>query len=234
MKNIYKAVSLALAIASASTANIAFAETKDEVVNVEITAEESNVDALVAQNGWVYDGDSWKFYENNAYKTGWLKYGGNWYYLSLDDGVMVHYPALIDGTTYVFRPDGSMVSNGWYKHSNKWYYLTSSGAAKTGWNKINGKWYSFNNDGIMRTGVFTDIDGKVYLLSSNGDMVDKTGWYKFNGSWYYLTSSGAAKTGWLLDSGKWYYLGQDGKMFVGGPYTIDGVEYFFDCTGAMH
>ena len=171
MKNIYKAVSLALAIASASTANIAFAETKDEVVNVEITAEESNVDALVAQNGWVYDGDSWKFYENNAYKTGWLKYGGNWYYLSLDDGVMVHYPALINGTTYVFRPDGSMVSNGWYKHSNKWYYLTSSGAAKTGW---------------------------------------------------------------LLDSGKWYYLGQDGKMFVGGPYTIDGVEYFFDCTGAMH
>ena len=86
----------------------------------------------------------------------------------------------------------------------------------------------------MRTGVFTDRDGKVYLLNSNGDMVDKTGWYKFNGSWYYLTSSGAAKTGWLLDSGKWYYLGQDGKMFVGGPYTIGGVEYFFDCTGAMH
>ena len=232
MKNIYKAV--ALAIASASSASITFAETNEEPVSVEIAAEEANLDALAAQNGWVHDGDSWKLYENNSYKTGWLKYGGNWYYLSLDDGVMVHYPAVINGTTYVFRPDGTMVSNGWYKHSNNLYYLTSTGAAKTGWAKINSKWYSFNNAGIMRTGVFTDVDGKVYLLNSNGDMVDKTGWNKFNGSWYYLTSSGAAKIGWLLQNGKWYYLGQDGKMLTGGPHVINGTTYFFDCTGAMN
>lgn len=75
--------------------------------------------------------------------TGWLNYGGCWYYLGSDGAKRT----------------------GWQWVGGNWYYLDSQGKVQTGWIKDwNGKYYYLNTYGAM---VYnTTIDG--YRLGADG------------------------------------------------------------------
>ena len=140
-------------------------------------------------------------------KTGWLKDGGKWYYLS-KSGAMKTGWLHDEGKWYYLSKNGAM-KTGWLKDGGKWYYLSKSGAMKTGWLKDGGEWYYLTKSGAMKTGWLSD-GGKWYYFKANGAM--KKGWIKIGGKIYYLTSSGERKTGWLTLNGKKYYFDENGVL----------------------
>jgi hypothetical protein len=128
------------------------------------------VEPPVADNGWVYENDVWKFFIDDVAQTGWV-YDDAWYYLNAD-GIMQ--------TGWVYDTD--------YK---AWYYLAGNGAMKTGWVQTDGSWYYLAGNGAMVAAKwFHDTDGSWYYLSGNGKMLTgkqsiggKTYAFKANGVW---------------------------------------------------
>lgn len=146
------------------------------------------------------------------------------------------------------------------KTAKTWYYADSNGVAHDGWLLDNGAWY-YLDEGYMVTNTSRNINGKNYGFNKSGAMV--TGWlavesakpsgewlpdenryekYEKTITWYYFDGNGVAHDGWLLDNNKWYYINKsDGSMYFNenetstwsGVYTINGVDYLFDKSGAM-
>ena len=179
--------------------------------------------------GWVQDGDTWYYINEDGSKAvGWLKVGA-WYYFD-ENGVMQTGWKEIGGVWYCFRSSGSMYESSWLQWGSSWYYLTAGGSMATGWKQIGEKWYLFNDGGVMLTG-WQKEGGKWYYLESNGAM--KTGWVQSGGKWYYLESNGAMKTGWLDYNNNWYYLDKSSGAMITGWKTIDGYKYYFFDDGRM-
>ena len=117
---------------------------------------------LKRTNGeWVY-ADS-----DGAFVSGWVKDGGQWYYLD---------------------PASHVMATGWVADRGSWYYLTDSGAMAIGWVNDGGTWYFLNASGKMATGWLKDR-GSWYYLSPSGAMV--TGAHVINGHPYVFDDSGA-------------------------------------------
>ena len=117
---------------------------------------------LKRTNGeWVY-ADS-----DGAFVGGWVKDGGQWYYLD---------------------PASHVMATGWVADRGSWYYLTDSGAMAIGWVNDGGTWYFLNASGKMATGWLKDR-GSWYYLSPSGAMV--TGAHVINGHPYVFDDSGA-------------------------------------------
>ena len=117
---------------------------------------------LKRTNGeWVY-ADS-----DGAFVSGWVKDGGQWYYLD---------------------PASHVMATGWVADGGSWYYLTGSGAMAIGWVNDGGTWYYLNASGKMATGWLKDR-GSWYYLSPSGAMV--TGAHVINGHPYVFDDSGA-------------------------------------------
>ena len=117
---------------------------------------------LKRTNGeWVYAN------EDGAFVGGWVKDGGQWYYLD---------------------PASHVMATGWVADRGSWYYLTDSGAMAIGWVNDGGTWYFLNASGKMATGWLKDR-GSWYYLSPSGAMV--TGAHVINGHPYVFDDSGA-------------------------------------------
>ena len=101
--------------------------------------------ALVS--GWVRDGGQWYYLDpsSKVMKTGWLADGGSWYYLT---------------------GNGAMAT-GWVNDGGTWYYLNASGKMATGWVKDRGSWYYLSPSGAMLTGTQV-INGRTYVFDANG------------------------------------------------------------------
>ena len=101
--------------------------------------------ALVS--GWVRDGGQWYYLDpsSKVMKTGWLADGGSWYYLT---------------------GNGAMAT-GWVNDGGTWYYLNASGKMVTGWLNVGGAWYYLGPDGAMFTGTHV-INGRTYVFDANG------------------------------------------------------------------
>ena len=135
---------------------------------------------------------SWIKYKNNyagIMKTGWIRSGGKWYYLS-DQGAM---------------------KTGWVKDRGSWYYMADDGHAVTGWRDIKGKTYYFGGDCKMKTGLCT-IDGMKYYFGSQGQMT--LGWITTGGRKYFFSPSagGRAATGSWKINGKTYNFNSEGVL----------------------
>ena len=180
-------------------------------------------------NGWVEIDGEYYFFEvaTCTWRTGWLKDGGNWYYLD-GNGRMVKGWKKIGSDWYYFGKSGAMVT-GWQKIEGTWYYFETSGKMQTGWKLIGTDWYYFGDNGKMRT-EWQKIGDIWYYFGSDGRM--KTGWQKISGYWYYFDSNGAMKTGWLELGDNWYYLETSGRMVTGWK-EIDGTWYCFKPDGVM-
>lgn len=114
----------------------------------------------------------------------------------------------IDGTLYYFDADGNMANEGWAKDTSGIQRYVKNGAYVTGW--IDGKYYVDAEKGKL-TGL-CEIEGKQYLLDSEGLVVD--GWYEDP------------------DTKNWYYA-QKGILITNDTHEVDGKIYGFDSTGAM-
>ncbi len=178
-------------------------------------------------NGWHYRNGAWYYVRGGKAVTGWLKAGGDWYFLGAD-GKMKTGWVKDNNTWYRLGRNGAM-ETGWVKDSSTWYYLGTNGAMKTGWVKVSGKWYCLDNSGAMKTG-WVKNKGLWYYMASDGHMM--TGWVKDNNNLYYLTAAGAMKTGWLKTGGKTYYLTGSGAAQTGW-LTLSGKKYYFDNNGVL-
>ena len=114
-----------------------------------------------ANGDWVYAD------QDGAFVGGWVRDGGQWYYLD---------------------PSSKVMKTGWLADGGSWYYLTASGAMATGWVNDGGTWYYLNASGKMATRWVKDR-GSWYYLSPSGAML--TGTQVINGRTYVFDDSGA-------------------------------------------
>ncbi|MBO4241877.1 MAG: hypothetical protein J5883_01195 [Clostridiales bacterium] len=169
--------------------------------------------------------------------TGWVKSGNKWKFKNYDGEFLKNKVFEIKGKYYAFDSNGYMTT-GWTKINNKWYYSESNGVLLKGWQKLSGKWYYFSTDSVgpfMATG-WKVLSGKTYYFNDSGAMV--TGWQKLTcygkNGYFYFDSNGVVLTGWQTIGGKKYYLDPVyGGLMVTGTFTVDGVEYTFESSGAL-
>ena len=104
--------------------------------------------ALVS--GWVRDGGQWYFLDpaTKVMATGWLANGGSWYYLTGSGAMAIGW--VEDGGTWYFLNASGRMATGWVKDRGTWYYLAPSGAMLTGTQVINGRTYVFNESGAWQ------------------------------------------------------------------------------------
>ena len=203
--------------------------------------------------GWVHTDSAWYFFVDGVPYTGWLFYGGYWYYME-EDGIMHVGWYYENGNWYYLDPNGRMVT-GWTTINGDRYYFKSGGAMV--WNcdyTIDGKRYRFDYDGVCRGEItakrngwvqegslwyyyqndamaigWKQISGTWYFFDHYGGYMC-TGWLYTGGHWYYFKSSGAMATGWLQLGDAWYYLSPSGAM-VTGEYTIGSKVHKFNASG---
>ena len=176
----------------------------------------------VQKEGWVLEGNIWRFYENNAPVLNWKKIHGKWYYFN-KDGIMLS-DTIFDG--YILTSSGAMVDSGWSKLQDKWYFANAYGKiSQQKWEKIGGVWYYFDQDGVMLSNTIFDD----YLFTNSGAMAESS-WVKQDGQWYYALASGKLiKNKWDKISGTWYYFNKDATM---ASNQWQG-SYYLKASGAM-
>ena len=109
---------------------------------------------------WVY-ADS-----DGALVSGWVKDGGQWYYLDPASHVMATGWVADRGSWYYLTGSGAMAI-GWVNDGGTWYFLNTSGKMATGWVKDRGTWYYLAPSGAMLTGTQV-INGRTYVFDANG------------------------------------------------------------------
>ena len=100
--------------------------------------------------GWVRDGGQWYFLDpaTKVMATGWLANGGAWYYLTGSGAMAIGW--VEDGGTWYFLNASGRMATGWVKDRGTWYYLAPSGAMLTGTQVINGRTYVFDESGAWQ------------------------------------------------------------------------------------
>ena len=101
--------------------------------------------ALVS--GWVKDGGQWYYLDpaSHVMATGWVADRGSWYYLTGNGAMAIGW--VNDGGTWYFLNASGKMATGWVKDRRTWYYLAPSGAMLTGTHVINGRTYMFDDSG---------------------------------------------------------------------------------------
>ena len=113
-----------------------------------------------ANGDWVYAD------QDGAFVGGWVKDGGQWYYLDPSSKVMKTGWVADGGSWYYLTGSGAMAI-GWVNDGGTWYFLNASGKMATGWLKDRGSWYYLSPSGAMLTGTQV-INGRTYVFDANG------------------------------------------------------------------
>ena len=113
-----------------------------------------------ANGDWVYAD------QDGAFVGGWVRDGGQWYYLDPSSKVMKTGWVADGGSWYYLTASGAMAT-GWVNDGGTWYYLNASGKMVTGWLNVGGAWYYLGPDGAMFTGTHV-INGRTYVFDANG------------------------------------------------------------------
>ena len=113
-----------------------------------------------ANGDWVYAD------QDGAFVGGWVKDGGQWYYLDPSSKVMKTGWVADGGSWYYLTGSGAMAI-GWVNDGGTWYFLNASGKMVTGWLNVGGSWYYLSPSGAMLTGTQV-INGRTYVFDANG------------------------------------------------------------------
>ena len=185
-----------------------------EAVTIDLPSDnEGPIAPCVSPTGghWAHDSTGWWY--ACASGTDYLK--GGWF--------------TINGSDYLFGPNGYISTGFLQRPSGEWVYADSEGALVGGWVRDGASWYYLDPaTKVMRTGWLLDR-GSWYYLSDSGAMA--VGWVQVDGSWYYMNADGIMQTGWVKVGSSWYYLSYSGAMLT-GTHTINGRTYVFDESGA--
>ena len=188
-----------------------------------------------AAQGWVQNGSSWYFYNNqgNAVRNAWQ---GN-YWLGADGKMATN--TWVDGGRYYVGSDGLWVKGaqkatevnkqGWVQNGSLWNYYYQGNIVRNAW--VGNYW--LGSDGSMATNAW--VDNGRYYVDADGSWdknvkkpeEKKRGWKKENNVWYYYNEDGT------LTRNKWqgnYWLGSDGKMVISA--WVDNDRYYVGSNGA--
>ena len=145
--------------------------------------------ASYLKSGWfTINGRDYQFGPSGYMATGFLKRtNGEWVYAD-SDGALVSGWVKDGGQWYYLDPASHVMATGWVADGGSWYYLTGNGAMAIGWVKDGGTWYFLNASGKMATGWVKDR-GTWYYLAPSGAML--TGTHVINGRTYVFDDSGA-------------------------------------------
>ncbi len=113
-----------------------------------------------ANGDWVYAD------QDGAFVSGWVRDGGQWYYLDPSSKVMKT-GWLADGGSWYYLTASGAMATGWVNDGGTWYYLNASGKMVTGWLNVGGAWYYLSPSGAMLTGTQV-INGRTYVFDANG------------------------------------------------------------------
>ena len=116
-----------------------------------------------ANGDWVYAD------QDGAFVGGWVRDGGQWYYLDPSSKVMKT-GWVADGGSWYYLTDSGAMAIGWVNDGGTWYYLNASGKMATGWLKDRGSWYYLSPSGAMLTGTHV-INGRTYVFDTSGAWV---------------------------------------------------------------
>ena len=145
--------------------------------------------ASYLKSGWfTINGRDYQFGPSGYMATGFLKrMNGQWVYAD-SDGALVSGWVKDGGQWYYLDPASHVMATGWVADRGSWYYLTGNGAMAIGWVNDGGTWYFLNASGKMATGWVKDR-GTWYYLAPSGAML--TGTHVINGRTYVFDDSGA-------------------------------------------
>ena len=145
--------------------------------------------ASYLKGGWfTINGRDYQFGPSGYMATGFLKrMNGQWVYAD-SDGALVSGWVKDGGQWYYLDPASHVMATGWVADRGSWYYLTGNGAMAIGWVNDGGTWYFLNASGKMATGWVKDR-GTWYYLAPSGAML--TGTHVINGRTYVFDDSGA-------------------------------------------
>lgn len=191
-------------------------------------------------SGWIDLTSSWRLYfdpnDGNAAATGVRKVDGKYYCFNNDGILLKNTMSIVNGKKYFADKDGVLYS-GWCDLTSTWrlyFDPENECAAATGFYKINSDLYYFNNDGILTRGGTPVIDGKKYIINSDGKIA--MGWKSLTSSWTFYCNpddNGAVYTGWNFIDGKKYYFDSNGLAYL-GFVTIDGSRFYFDIENGQY
>ena len=161
--------------------------------------------------------------------TGWVSYGGNWYYY-LDSVLMKGWLPLETGVYYLDPATGA-VQTGWQLIDGSYYYfMPSTARMATGVQRIFGSYYLFDEDGTVHLGWLEYGSAKYYYDPDTGKLV--TGWQLIDGSYYYfMPSTAQMATGVQKISGYYYLFDEDGTVHLGW-LDYDDAKYYYDPDNA--
>lgn len=195
-------------------------------------------DALAAADearyGWVHDeSGNWLYYDaqSNQY-VGWLKYGGAWYWLNPETGVMAVGVVEIGGMGYHFAQSGAL-TYGWEFDNGSWYCSNGSGVLVSGWYSYNGGWYYFQEGTYAMYEGMIDFGDQLYWLKPSASGRMAVGWELVDGDWYHFSSSGCADSAWLEDGGDWYYFDPMTHVMATGWLQLGSDWYYLSDSGVM-
>lgn len=115
-------------------------------------------------DGWRQERDEWYYYDGSHMRTGWIREGGQTYYLGAD-GRMVTGWCKIDGDWYLFRADGAM-HRGWWMENGSWYYLKQEDGVMLA-DKTGPDGHRMNGTGIWDGEA---VDGRAEVLELTGQL----------------------------------------------------------------
>ncbi|MGI5958703.1 MAG: hypothetical protein ACOX60_04730 [Massiliimalia sp.] len=178
--------------------------------------------------------NGWEFYDYNTgtRKTGWIKDGANWFFITDGRNVFDDDKVQVKGT-------GELLMNGTYMIDGVWYTFAANGVMQNqgqGWVKDGDNWYWVQEDGSRFHGITTVKDGTGYIYDSNS-------WKLINGKYYLFNDKnlgGEMLTGWqraFTDANKtdnkWYYMTANGDCVLNSWIKIGNDWYLTNASGEM-
>ena len=169
---------------------------------------------------------------------GWTVISNYIYYFDPQTGVMQTSPRTIDGTSYTFNNDGSLVHDAEVvlKFNNGyWYGYDKNNVELRGWKTLNGETYYFRPEACVDV---YEIDNNYYYFDENGRMqknlLKKTRRYSWNSEecLFYYGADGKRVFGWQTIEGAKYYFDSYYGALIGENY-IDNCGYYFNNDGVM-
>lgn len=188
------------------------------------------------------------FYSTNGDAIfGWIKWRGEMYYVSKENGKLTGDSQLDDGTEMLF--DGYGVRALWQQTEDGVWFIPDADGELT----IDGVPYLFDSKGALLTGWQTASDG-IRRFYSELDHSIYTGWVlsdtmphryadpergmltglqQIDGKTYYFDSEGYMQTGEVTIDGRTVILGEDGVMLTGWNGEGAAKRYYDPETGEM-
>lgn len=137
--------------------------------NLRLTQQEQ--EAPQQKDGWVWENDTWYYFENGTPRTGWFRSHGVEYYLKEDGSVTTGWET-VDGQKRLFSATGALFV-GWLETEKGMRYSFSDGCFAEGWQTIGTSLYYFD-DGILQTKGTRTRDEVKYQFQEDGKAIPVT------------------------------------------------------------